>query len=334
MGALAAEDTTFVASRQPARRARWIAPMLATLAAEPFSRKGWLFEAKLDGVRCIAARSGNAVRLYSRNQILMNDRYPELVEALRAQQAKQFVVDGEIVAFREGVTSFGALQARMQAGNPAAELLRRVPVWFYLFDLLHLAGRDTLELPLRERKAMLQRALNFGGPLRYSEHREEDGEPYYREACRRGWEGIVGKRADSPYVSRRSSDWLKFKCINEQEFVIGGYTDPGGARTGFGALLVGYYEAGKLVYAGKVGTGYEAETLRRLSAQLASLRTARSPFSSEVPGESKAHWVEPKLVAQVGFAEWTSGGRLRQPRFQGLRTDKPPQDVVRERKIA
>ena len=210
----------------------------------------------------------------------------------------------------------------------------KVPVWFYAFDLLNLDGYDTRYLPLRERKALLKQTFSFNEPLRFSEHREVEGEALYRQACRKGWEGIIAKNAESSYVSRRSSDWLKFKCVNEQEFVIGGYTDPAGARIGFGALLVGYYEAGKLVYAGKVGTGYDTATLRRLSQQLKSLEVEECPFSGDELPAGNVHWVKPKLIAQIGFAEWTTAGKLRQPRFLGLRSDKSPAEVVREKKVA
>jgi DNA ligase D-like protein (predicted ligase) len=308
--------------------------MLAALTDEPFSRRGWLFEPKLDGVRCLTLRSGRDVQLVSRNEKPMNEKYPELVQAFRAQKSDSFAVDGEIVTFDGEVTSFAKLQQRMQLERPSEELRRRVPVWFYAFDLLHLDGRDIRHLPLRKRKELLISALEFKDPLRFTEHRETEGEAFFQEACRKGWEGIIAKNADSAYASMRSRDWLKFKCLNQQEFVIAGYTDPEGERVGFGALLVGYYEAGKLVYAGKVGTGYNAETLRRLSSQLRKLETTDSPFDAEPLSNRGVHWVKPNLVAQVAFGEWTSAGKLRQPRFLGLRTDKSPREVVREGKHA
>jgi DNA ligase D-like protein (predicted ligase) len=218
----------------------------------------------------------------------------------------------------------------MQVSHPSDELKHQVPVWVYIFDLLHFDGYDTRRLPLRNRKAMLCEALDFTDPLRFTEHRETDGERYYREACRRGWEGIMAKNADSLYVSARSRDWLKFKCTRDQEFVIGGYTDPKGHRVGFGALLVGYNQSGKLTYAGKVGTGFDELTLQHLGRQLAQLETNTSPFVLGAPPRRGAHWVKPKLVAQVGFTEWTSEGKLRHPRFSGLRFDKKPDEVVRE----
>jgi ATP-dependent DNA ligase len=166
--------------------------------------------------------------------------------------------------------------------------------------------------------------------LRLTEHRETEGEAYYREACEQHWEGIIAKNGDSAYASERSRQWLKFKCVNEQEFVIAGYTDPQGERIGFGALLAGYYERGKLKYAGKVGTGYDTGTLRRLGRQLASLQTGSKPFEADILPSSGVHWVKPKLVAQIGFTEWTGDGKLRHPRFLGLRDDKKPEEVTRE----
>src|SRR6266404_5423545 len=308
----------------------WIAPMLATLTDEPFSREGWLFEPKLDGERCLVWRSGSDVRLMSRNRIVLNEKYPELVAAFKAQKGSSFIVDGEIVTFEGAVTSFSKLQQRMQIRRPSAELQKRIPVWIYVFDLMYVNGYDLRRLPLRYRKLPLEKALDFHDPLRLTEYRETEGETYYREACRRHWEGIIAKNGDSPYVSGRSRDWLKFKCVQEQEFVIGGYTDPEGLRIGFGALLVGYYEDGKLKYAGKVGTGYDNATLRRLAKQLADLEIRTSPFSADNLPRSGVHWVKPKLVAQVGFTEWTSDGKLRHPRFLGLRDDKDPEEVVRE----
>jgi bifunctional non-homologous end joining protein LigD len=308
--------------------------MLATLAEEPFSREGWIFEPKFDGERCLAVRSGQELQLFSRNQKRLNEKYPELVEAFQAQKPREFAVDGEIVTFEGKVTSFARLQLRMQVQRPSAELRRKIPVWFYAFDLLNLDGNDTRDLPLRERKELLKHAFAFGGRLRFTEHRETAGEAFYREACQKGWEGIIAKDACSPYVSKRSRYWLKFKCLNEQEFVIGGYTDPTGSRIGFGALLVGYYEGGKLVYAGKVGTGYSTATLRQLSEQLGKLETSKCPFVAGAPPSRGVHWVQPKLVAQVAFGEWTAAGKLRQPRFLGLRFDKAPAQVVREKPSA
>jgi bifunctional non-homologous end joining protein LigD len=167
--------------------------------------------------------------------------------------------------------------------------------------------------------------------MRFTPHRNADGERYFDEACRKGWEGLIAKRADSAYAHRRSTDWLKFKCVKRQELVIGGYTDPKGKRTGFGALLVGYYEQGRLRYAGRIGTGYDDATLERLAARLAGLERRSRPFADEDIPERGVHWVTPKLVAEAAFTEWTEDGRLRHPRFLGLRADKAPEEVGRER---
>jgi len=304
--------------------------MLATLVAQPFSRKGWLFEPKFDGERCLALRCGADIQLLSRNRKRLNDRYPELVAAFRAQRAERFSVDGEIVTFQGAITSFSRLQQRMQVSHPSEQLRRKIPVWIYLFDLVHLEGDDTRQFPLYKRKGLLREALDFREPIRFTTSRETEGQAYFEDACRKGWEGIIGKNHASVYVSKRSREWLKFKCLKEQEFVIGGYTDPKGRRIGFGALLVGYYKAGKLVYAGKVGTGFDEETLRRLGRQLAQLQTKPSPFAAGDPPSRGAHWVKPKLVGQIAFTEWTPEGRLRHPRFLGLRVDKRPSQVARE----
>jgi bifunctional non-homologous end joining protein LigD len=309
----------------------WVPPMLATLSHSPFSRDGWLFEPKLDGVRCLASRSGNDVELLSRNQKRLNGKYPELVDAFGEQPSDDLAVDGEIVTFDGAVTSFARLQQRMQLERPSDEIRRKVPVWFYVFDVLRLNGKDTRQLPLRERRTLLAQALRFKDPLRLTEQRSTEGESYFREACQKGWEGIIAKDGESIYESGRSADWLKFKCLNEQEFVIGGYTDPKGSRTGFGALLIGFYEAGKLHYAGKVGTGYDTNTLQSLHARLGKLRIKAPPFAGNDLPRRDVHWVTPKLVAQVAFGEWTRDGKLRQPRFLGLRSDKEAREVVREK---
>jgi bifunctional non-homologous end joining protein LigD len=298
--------------------------MKAVLWDEPFSDPDWIFERKLDGVRCLAHRDGGgAVRLYSRTDRGMDGDYPELVQALQSEPCEDFVVDGEVVAFdRRGVTSFSRLQRRHR---------ERVTVFLYLFDVLRLDGEDLRERPLRERKAILRRSLRFRDHVRYTPHRNEQGEAMYEEACRKGLEGVIAKRADSTYSSTRSSDWRKLKCHAEQELVIGGFTAPQGSRTDFGALLVGYYEDGTLRYAGKVGTGFDQATLRELGEQLRRLERPDPPFADVHPIPRGTHWVEPKLVAQIGFTEWTRDGRLRHPRHLGLRDDKPARDVVRER---
>jgi DNA ligase D-like protein (predicted ligase) len=309
----------------------WFEPELATLTKDRFSDPAWFYERKLDGERCLAFRDGGELRLMTRNRKIVSSTYPELVEAFLAQQADDFVLDGEVVAFSDGQTRFAQLQQRMQVARPSAELLRTVPVQYYLFDVLWADGTDLRRQPLRERKQRLHQLLDFADPLRYTEHRVGDGVGFYSEACRLGWEGLIAKRADAPYQAGRTKDWLKFKCENNQEFVIGGYTDPRGSRIGFGALLLGVYDSdGQLVYAGKVGTGFNEQTLRRLHDELSKLEQDRSPFDRGTPPRAGVHWVKPRLVAQIGFSEWTTAGELRHPRFQGLRRDKSPADVIRE----
>ena len=310
----------------------WLEPELATLTADRFSDPAWIYERKFDGERCLAFRDGDQLRLMTRNQQQVTGTYPEIAEALRAQRAGDFIVDGEVVAFDRDQTSFSRLQRRLGVRDPAPALRAEVPVYIYLFDVLWASGRDVRGQPLLERKQVLGDLLSFGGPLRFTEHRDTDGEAYYRQACQLGWEGIIAKRADAPYRAGRSRDWLKFKCLNGQEFVIGGYTDPQRSRVGFGALLLGYYDGdGQLHYAGKVGTGFDRGTLISLHATLAADERPAPPFEP-VRGlpRSGVHWVEPKLVAQVGFSEWTADGELRHPRYQGLRRDKDPAQVLRE----
>jgi bifunctional non-homologous end joining protein LigD len=313
--------------RQPA----WIPPMLATLTEDYFSDPDWLFERKLDGIRLLAYRSGSRVRLLSRNRLERTGSYPEVAEALAGQDASDFVVDGEVVAFEGRQTSFGRLQGRTGIQDPRRARRSRIAIKLYLFDILHLDGHEVTRLPLRARKRLLRRLLTYGDPIRFMTHRVERGQAYHREACGKGWEGVIAKRASAPYVGRRSADWLKFKCVADQELVIGGWTDPRGSRTGLGALLVGHFEDGMLRYAGKVGTGYNAATLADLRRRLDPLEREDPPFDRGELPRKDVHWVEPRLVAQVGFTEWTGDGRLRHPRFRGLRQDKRPRDVVRER---
>ena len=305
---------------RPAPLPERVEPMAAVLTDERFSDPDWIYERKLDGIRCIAIKGEREVRLLSRNHLRLDGRFPEVARALEDDPAGDLVLDGEVVAFDGARTSFARLQQRGE---------RPVPVYLYLFDLLHLAGHDTTAVALRARKRLLRRTVAFRGPVRLTPHRTGDGEALLREACRRGWEGLIAKRADAPYAHARSRDWLKLKCTAEQELVVGGYTAPRGSRTDLGALLLGYFEDGRLRYAGKVGTGFTRSTLRDLAARLAPLREERSPFADPVR-ERDATWVRPVLVAQVAFTEWTRDGRLRHPRFLGLREDKAAREVVRE----
>ena len=305
-------------------------PMKAKLTDAAFDDPAWVFERKLDGIRASVERRGERVTLTSRTGRDMSSSYPELTEALVAEGAEDFLADGEIVAFAGSRTSFERLQGRMGISDPRLARMTKIPVFLYLFDLLRFDGHDLTGLALRERKSVLRRALSFEGPIRYTQHRNEHGEAFFREACEKGWEGLIAKRADGPYVHGRSGDWLKIKCSFEQELVIAGYTPPQGSRTRFGALLVGYHEDGELRYAGKVGTGFSQKTLDDLGAKLEALEVPEPQLSGEgLPRD--AHWVRPTLVGQFGFGEWTRDGKLRHPRFLGLRDDKPAAEVVRER---
>jgi bifunctional non-homologous end joining protein LigD len=297
--------------------------MKAVLTGERFSDDGWIFERKLDGVRCIAVRDGGEVTLLSRNDLSLNGRYPEIAAALAAQPQQRFAVDGEVVAFDGPQTSFAKLAQRGRT---------HVPVFYYIFDVLWLDGQDVRRLPLRTRKRLLREALRFQDKaLRFSTHRNGDGEAYFAEACRKGWEGLIAKRADSPYTATRSRDWLKLKCEQGQELVIGGFTAPQGSRSDFGALLLGFYDGDALRYAGKVGTGFDADALHSLGERLRELVQAEPAFADAASiRERGVQWVKPELVAAVGFSEWTTAGRLRHPRFLGLRDDKSPRAVVRE----
>jgi bifunctional non-homologous end joining protein LigD len=308
----------------------WVEPMLATLTQRRFSDENWIYERKLDGERCLAFRQAGELRLLSRNQKNINHQYPELVGALQKQATQHFILDGEVVAFKGNVTSFSRLQDRMHIENPDEVLKTGVAVYYYIFDLLYVEGYDVSAVSLRERKVLLKAALKFDDPLRYVIHRNQEGEAYFEDACQKGWEGIVAKDARSPYEHSRSNKWLKFKCLNQQEFVIGGYTAPQGSRIGFGALLLGYYQDNDLQYAGKVGTGFNDNTLKRLSDRLADLVQDASPFSEDDLPTEGVHWVKPKLVAEIGFEEWTEYGKLRQPRYLGLRQDKDARNVVME----
>jgi DNA ligase D-like protein (predicted ligase) len=296
----------------------------ATLTNEVFDDPGWIVERKLDGVRCLAYRDGSDVVLESRNRLSFNERFPGVAAALRDAPAKRFVVDGEVVGISGGRSTFEALQRRGHDGH--------VKIAYYVFDILWLEGEDLRDRPLRERKAALRDALRFGdGVVRWTPYRRaHEGERLLREACRSGWEGLIAKRADSPYAGKRSRDWLKWKCSAEQELVVGGYTAPRGSREDFGALLVGYYDGDALRYAGKVGTGFDADELATLKAQMDALARADPPFDGD-PKVRDATWVEPEIVAQIGFTEWTRDGRLRHPRYLGRRDDKAAREVVRER---
>jgi DNA ligase D-like protein (predicted ligase) len=238
------------------------------------------------------------------------------------KSAGNFIIDGEIVALEKGISSFSKLQQRMKSS---------MAVYYFVFDLIYWDQFDVRDLPLIERKKMLQENITFDQRIRFTNHKVGEGEKYYEQACRENWEGIIAKRADSLYVAGRSREWLKFKCSLEQEFVIVGYTNPQGARIALGALLVGFYEKDELIYAGKVGTGFTIQTLRTLHKKLSALERSTPPAKGVGLPRKDVHWVEPKLVAQIAFSAWTSDNKLRHPRYLGLREDKKPREVVREK---
>jgi bifunctional non-homologous end joining protein LigD len=296
-------------------RLDFVTPMKAVLTAERPAGPEWAFERKLDGIRCLAVKDRGRTRLYSRNELSLNERYAPLAAALDAGEADRFVIDGEAVAFVGGRDRFGG-----EGGE----------LFYYVFDMLLAGGRDLRALPLEERRRVLGGLLRWTDPLRMTEHMTGDGAALLAEACRDGWEGLIAKRLGTPYVSTRSRDWLKLKCTRAQELVVGGFTAPRGSRTDLGALLVGHFDGDRLRYAGKVGTGFTHATLRELSERLAPLVRETSPFEPEKGIPRAATWVEPELVAQIAFMEWTPDGRLRHPSFLGVRFDKPAREVTRE----
>jgi bifunctional non-homologous end joining protein LigD len=307
--------------------------MLATLAERPFSGKDWLFEVKYDGVRVLAHRLGEAVELYGRSGQVITGRYPELVGALRALPVEAFLIDGEIAALDEsGKPSFERLQARMHLTSPrdTARAAAAVPVIGIFFDCLALDGHDLRRLPLLDRKECLRLLLPPLGPVRYGDHVLEHGEAFFEAASAERLEGIVAKKVKSLYVGGRSREWIKVKCLRRQEFVIGGYTDPQGGRSYFGALHVGIYDGPRLVYVSKVGTGFDEASLKTLWEALQPLGRPTSPFAIGAPTGRGHHWVEPKLVCEVRFTEWTKEGGIRHPAFLGLRADKRPEECRRE----
>ncbi|HEU5195316.1 MAG TPA: non-homologous end-joining DNA ligase, partial [Methylomirabilota bacterium] len=322
---LGAPERTVDAARQPV--------MLASPAERVFSDPAWLYEIKYDGVRVLAQREDERVELYGRAGQVFTARYPEVVTALRALPLHRFVLDGEVVALDEdGRPSFQRLQNRMHLTRPAdVERARStVPVSAVFFDALALDGRDLREAPLAERKACLALSVPARGVIRYGDHVVGRGQDFYEAAAEQRLEGILAKRADSRYVGGRTREWLKLKCHLRQEFVIGGWTDPQGARGWFGALHLGVYEDGRLVYVGKVGTGFDEKMLRLIRHSLASRGRETSPFAAGTPTGRGHHWVEPTLVADVRFTEWTEEGGIRHPAFLGLRDDKLPTECRRE----
>jgi bifunctional non-homologous end joining protein LigD len=325
----------------PKAKPRFIEPMKPKLVEHAPTTGDWLYELKFDGIRALAIKNGRTVQLISRNEKKLNDRFPEIAQAAADFDAHECVVDGEVVAMdKEGRSSFQLLQR--------AELDDRdAPLAFYVFDLLQWDGRSLITLPLMVRKELLTRLVPTGDVIRFSGALGSDAKTLLPEIKRRGLEGLIGKQRNSVYEpGRRSGIWIKLKCVTEQEFVIGGFTPPAGARKHFGALLVGYYSEGStfLRFAGKVGTGFDTKLLSSLHKRMRAEERNTCPFTdlpSKQNGEwvqgitpsmmRKMHWVNPKLVCQVKFSEWTRDSKLRQPVFVGLREDKDPREVVREK---
>jgi DNA ligase D-like protein (predicted ligase) len=284
----------------------WVVPMAATLTQERFTGPEWIFERKLDGIRVLAFKHGTNVRLLSRNKLPLNDAYPSVVDSLKALAVRDIILDGE-------ATGAWGRQGRFT---------------YHVFDILWLDGRDVTSLTLEERQALLKK-VHFRSPVGRVEALDDD-KPWER-ACAEGWEGVIAKRRDSKYEHRRSPHWLKMKCEASQELVVGGFTDPQGQRVGLGALLVGYFEGGDLVFAGKVGTGLDTKLLLDLRGRLNDLEIPKTPFTKAVGlPRLRAHWVRPEIVVQVAFIEWTGHNKMRHPRLLGVRFDKAAREVVRE----
>ncbi len=323
----------------PAGKVSFIEAMKPLLRDEPPAQGGWLYELKFDGFRTLALRQGEKTKLLSRNENDLTKRFQAIADAVSALPGKECVIDGEVVALDdEGRSSFQLLQGQELEA-------RATPLYYYVFDLLQLNGKDLAGLPLTSRKELLrQLCAEAGDPIRFSGEVGDDPQKLLKKVKQLGLEGIIGKLADSKYeAGRRSGAWIKLKSLNEQEFVIGGYTPPAGARKHFGALLVGYYEKKKLLFAGKVGTGFDGKTLAALHKMFQGAEREDCPFA-DLPSKQggkwvqgitpammrKCHWIEPRFVAQIKFAEWTRDLKLRQPVFLGLRDDKAAKNVKRE----
>jgi bifunctional non-homologous end joining protein LigD len=323
----------------PSAKPQFIEPMKARLVDEPPKHGDWLYELKFDGIRAMAIKNDRKVSLISRNGNKLDARFPEIVGAVKNLPVREYVIDGEVVALDEdGRSSFQLLQGLEMEG-------RKAPLRFYVFDLLQLDGKSLLGPPLEQRKQVLAKICeNVGDPIRYSGEISGDVKSLLAEVKRRGLEGLIGKQRNSVYEpGRRSGMWIKLKCVNEQGFVIGGYTPPAGSRKYFGAILVGYYEIGKLRFAGKVGSGFTEKSLSMLHKKFREEEHDDCPFvdlPSKQGGEwvqgitpsmmKKMHWVNPKFVAEIKFAEWTRDQKLRQPVFLGMREDKAATEVKRE----
>ncbi len=314
---------------------RTIHPMLAIAADKPFDDDDWLYEIKWDGYRAVGFLDGNSLRLVSRNQNDLTAAYPELDEIPRYIKARTAVLDGEIVALDEqGRSSFSLMQQRTGAGE--GRRIRRtrddIPVVYYVFDLLYLDGYDLTQAELEARKQLLASIIVPNGLVRYSEHWIGRGTALLAAAREHGLEGIVAKQRRSRYRQERSREWLKIKLVQQQECVIGGYTEPRGARKNFGSLVLGLYDGkSRMVPVGQAGSGFTTDTHAQMWKRLQPLETSRNPFFGKVESDRRVHYVKPELVAEIRFSEWTHEGRngavkMRAPVFQGLRFDKKPRE--------
>ena len=308
---------------------KFISPQLATLVKDPPPGDDWLHELKFDGYRMLCRLDRGEVRFWSRNRKDWTNKFPNLSTAARAFSVETAIIDGEVVILdRDGRSNFQRLQHAIGSGGAAS-------FCFQAFDLIYLDGVDLTRVPLEDRKRLLRTLFNsipVSSPLRYSDHIEGNGALLFQHACQTGVEGIVSKLRTSHYDSARSRSWLKVKCNKRQEFVIAGYTDSSRGLPGFGALILGVYEEDRLVYAGRVGTGFSNKQRMDLKLRLDQF-SRETPAISVIPrdpGLREAHWIEPNLVAEVSFIEWTSDGSIRHPSFQGLREEKQPQEVRRE----
>jgi bifunctional non-homologous end joining protein LigD len=319
-----------------------IHPMLATSVDEPFDGPEWLFEIKWDGYRAVAFIENGKLRLVSRNQNELTERFPELKDLPNVVKAKSAILDGEVVALdEEGRASFSLMQQRtgFRSGSRRAAAKSEVPVLYYAFDLLYLDGYDWRRVPLEQRKKKLALLLVSGDSVRYSDHYEKQGKALFEMARTKGLEGILAKKCDSIYQERRTSEWLKIKITQRLECVIGGYTEPEGSRAHFGSIVLGLYDSqGRLIHVGQAGSGFDQKSLDEVWKLLHKRETKKNPFYGEVEALRKVYWVKPELVAEIEYAEWTggttagSGPKLRAPVFLGLRDDKDPKDCQFDQK--
>ena len=301
--------------------------MLATLVDEPFSDPEWIFETKWDGFRSICFVKNKKSRFVSRNQIDMTPQYPELARVALQIDAREAILDGEIVALdKDGRPRFQLLQPRVGRKSGIEALRGSGHIVYFVFDLLYVDGYDLMSCPLVERKAVLEQILRPANFVKLSEHIAGDGEQFFKQIEKFRLEGMIAKRASSPYVQKRTRDWLKVKTIQRSEVVIGGYTEPRGSRSHFGALVAGLYRGHDLHYVAHVGGGFNQRTLAEIYKLMQPLKTKAFPFVDAPKTNEPVHWIRPKLVAEVKFSEWTADHRLRHPVFIGLREDKKPED--------